>query len=234
MRWSSTLRYQLLVSLLRDSTFSVKQGADNRRSARSGSVTLTFRIGYPHLASVSSCWLSLKVHHSAPVSWCWKIECHLVASLEDTLLGFGWCLASVSWRYVKHNSDPILDSPGYSDHSKNLAEEFSFALRKFLDTQIHRSRFRHCRTKKNVISWALLDMTLCLLYERKWLQENIEKFVIFNQRRSPFITCEICELVFGVNIFDSDLGVQIDSVKKTNQAQLCGFLTRVSLLDFCP
>ena len=26
---------------------------------------------------------------SAPVSWCWKIECHLVASLENTLLGLG-------------------------------------------------------------------------------------------------------------------------------------------------
>ena len=40
-------------------------------------------------------------------------------------------------------------------------------------------------------------------------------------------TCEIslcqhvCELVFGVNIFDLDLGVQIDSVKTTNQEQLC-------------
>ena len=35
----------------------------------------------------------------------------------------------------------------------------------------------------------------------------------------PFITCEIslgqyvCELVFGVNVFDFDFGVQIDSIK---------------------
>ena len=32
------------------------------------------------------------------VSWCSKIECHLVASLENTLLGFGWCFASISCR----------------------------------------------------------------------------------------------------------------------------------------
>ena len=50
-----------------------------------------------------------------------EAECHLVASLE---LGLGWCFASVSCRWMKHNSDPILDSPGYSDHS-NLAEDFS-------------------------------------------------------------------------------------------------------------
>ena len=40
------------------------------------------------------------------------------------------------------------------------------------------------------------------------------------QKMIPFITCEIslyqydCELVLGVNIFDLDLGVQIDSVEQ--------------------
>ena len=39
------------------------------------------------------------------------------------------------------------------------------------------------------------------------------------QKMIPFITCEIslcqyvCELVFGVNVFDLDFGVQIDSIK---------------------
>ena len=46
-----------------------------------------------------------------------------------------------------------------------------------------------------------------------------------SQKMIPFITCEIslcqyvCELVVGVNVFDLDLGVQIDSIKqpiKTN------------------
>ena len=49
------------------------------------------------------------------------------------------------------------------------------------------------------------------------------------QKMIPFNTCEIslcqyvCELVFGVNVFDLDLGVRIDSIKPTNQEQLCGF-----------
>ena len=60
----------------------------------------------------------------------------------------------------------------------------------------------------------------------------------------PFITGEIffrqhvCELVFVLNMFDLDLWVRIDSVKKV---QLCGFVTRVSSpvfalkshLDYC-
>ena len=39
------------------------------------------------------------------------------------------------------------------------------------------------------------------------------------QKMIPFITCEIsfgqylCQLVFGVNVFDLDFGSQIDSIK---------------------
>ena len=40
------------------------------------------------------------------------------------MLGLGCCFASVSSRWVKHNSDPILDSQDCSKHS-NVAEEFS-------------------------------------------------------------------------------------------------------------
>ena len=60
------------------------------------------------------------------------------------------------------------------------------------------------------------------------------------QKMIPFITCEfslcqyVCELVFGVNVFDLDLGVQVNSIEKTNQEQLCGFLRRVSLSGFFP
>ena len=55
------------------------------------------------------------------------------------------------------------------------------------------------------------------------------------QKMIPFITCEIhlrqyvCELVFGVGVFDLYLGVQIDSIKTTNQEQLCGFWKHFSL-----
>ena len=44
----------------------------------------------------------------------------------------------------------------------------------------------------------------------------------------PFITCEVslcqyvCELVFGVNVIDLDLGVQVDSVKQLNKSNSVG------------
>ena len=36
----------------------------------------------------------------------------------------------------------------------------------------------------------------------------------------PFIMCEayVCELVFGVNVFDLDFGVQIDSIEQTTSS----------------
>ena len=54
-----------------------------------------------------------------------------------------------------------------------------------------------------------------------WLQQNTGKFMMLNKHKMiPLITCEnslcqyVCELVFGINIFELDLGVQIDSVKQ--------------------
>ena len=53
------------------------------------------------------------------------------------------------------------------------------------------------------------------------------------QQMIPFIACEIplcqdvCELVLGVNIFELDFGVHINS-KATNQEQLCEFWKHVS------
>ena len=48
------------------------------------------------------------------------------------------------------------------------------------------------------------------------------------QKMIPFITCEIslcqyvCELVFGVDVFDLDLGVQIDSVEQPIKSNSVG------------
>ena len=86
-------------------------------------------------------------------------------------------------------------------------------------------------------------MALCLPIrsERnllKWLQENIEKLVILNKRGDPtrhaktLFGFNVIKLVVGVNIFDVDLGFQVDSVEPTNQEQLCLFWTRVSPSDF--
>ena len=54
------------------------------------------------------------------------------------------------------------------------------------------------------------------------------------QKMIPSVTCEIslcqyvCELIHGVNIFDLDLGVQIDSVKQPIKSNSVG----VGLLSF--
>ena len=53
---------------------------------------------------------------------------------------------------------------------------------------------------------------------------NVEQ----TQKMVPFITCEIslsqylCELVFGVNVFDLSLWVQIDSIKQPIKSNSVG------------
>ena len=48
------------------------------------------------------------------------------------------------------------------------------------------------------------------------------------QKMIPFITCEssicqyVCELIFGVNVFGLDLGVQIDSIKQPIKSNSVG------------
>ena len=60
------------------------------------------------------------------------------------------------------------------------------------------------------------------------------------QKMIPFITCEIhpcqyvCEVVFGVNVFDLDFGGLNWFYRTTNQEQLCGFWKHVSLSGFFP
>ena len=61
--------------------------------------------------------------------------------------------------------------------------------------------------------------------------KHIEKMI-------PLVTCEIslgyvCELVFGVNIFNLDFGVQIDSIEQPIKSTSVGS-GNVSLWDFFP
>ena len=55
------------------------------------------------------------------------------------------------------------------------------------------------------------------------------------QKMIPFITCKIslgqyvCELVFGVDVFDLVSWGPNSFYQTTNQEQLCGFWKRVSL-----
>ena len=58
--------------------------------------------------------------------------------------------------------------------------------------------------------------------ELKGLMLNKQKKMI------PFVTCEVslcqhvCELVLGVNVFDLDFGVQIDSIKQPIKSNSVG------------
>ena len=77
-------------------------------------------------------------------------------------------------------------------------------------------------------------MTLCVVFERNWQQENIEKIHDVQQTKEmiPLISREITfgqhvrKLFLFINKFDLDFRVQI--CRMTNQKQICEFLTRVS------
>ena len=64
----------------------------------------------------------------------------------------------------------------------------------------------------------------------KWLQENTGQFMMFNKRRRWFQSSRVkfplvnmsASWVFGVNIFDLDLGVQVDSVKHPSSRNSVG------------
>ena len=69
---------------------------------------------------------------------------------------------------------------------------------------------------------VIFDITSEQLAELKWLILNK------TQKMVPFITCEIslcqylCDLVLGVNVFDLDLGAQIDSIKQPIKSNSVG------------
>ena len=59
------------------------------------------------------------------------------------------------------------------------------------------------------------------------------------QQMIPFITCEIlrcqdvCKLVLGVDEFDLDLRIKINSIEQPIKSNPIEFGKHVSLLDFC-
>ena len=59
------------------------------------------------------------------------------------------------------------------------------------------------------------------------------------QQMIPLFTCEIpsgqdvCQLVFGADVFDLDFWGPDKFDRTANQEQLCGFWRRLSSKDFC-
>ena len=84
-------------------------------------------LSFKLVAQVSLRFLHVhNTHHSAQVSLCLQMDCHLFAALENSLLGSGPCLSLVSLNSMRQNLNPTLDSPG---RLKCLNMMKSFALR---------------------------------------------------------------------------------------------------------
>ena len=178
IRWSSMLRYQLVVRFLRDSTFSadswrLSQCTDNRRSANCGGVTSTFRIGYPPLARSVS-WRGLSFGDSSLRPGFLVLE-DWVQSCFSLLRIHCWVWVDVSRQFpvAGWNTTLIqfLSPQGCLDHSKSCGGSF-FALVRFLDTKFTGLGFATADPSFGVLSWALLDMALRFLFERGWLQKK--------------------------------------------------------------
>ena len=83
-------------------------------------------------------------------------------------------------------------------------------------------------------SCVLFDIALRQSMELKWLMLNKHKRWFRSSRvKFPFVSVS-CELVLGVNVFDFDLGVQLDFIKQPIKSNSAGSGKHVSLYDFFP
>ena len=82
-----------------------------------------------------------------------------------------------------------------------------------------------------LLSWALFDMVLCFLFQRKWLQEHIGKIMIFQQTKKmiPFIRRETTYRLTSPqvgswcqHVWFAFWWIQIDSVKQPIQRNFVG------------
>ena len=141
-------------------------------------------------------------------------ECFPVASLENIRLDLGLTSASVSWCQEHRFFSTFSRLTGLPTSCGG----FFLALNKLCNA-----------------SCPLFEIALCFLIgsERnllKWLQENIEKFMMLNKRRRWFYSSRVklplvyisASWVFGVNIFHLDFGFQIDSVEQPVKSNSVG------------
>ena len=117
--------------------------------------------------------------HSAQVSLYPETDYHTFATLENSLLGCGPCLAQVSLRSMKQNSDPTLDSPSRMQHP-NLTKKFALRSVGFLTPNMPTSASL-AQVLLRFTSPELSSTRCSASNERKRLQENIEKFLMSNK-----------------------------------------------------
>ena len=82
-------------------------------------------------------------------------------------------------------------------------------------------------------SCVLFDFASRQVVELKWLMLNKHKRW-FHSSRVKFPCQYVCELVLGVNVFDLDLGSQIDSIKQPINNNSAGSGNMFSLWGFFP
>ena len=158
-----------------------------------------------------------------------------VAVPRNPLNFLACCLGHSLWVLdsVLDNVPPAISQGSF--HGPRIQVRMPRAIGKHLD---QKKRIAICSSllKSNTLTSALLPQVLlpssCLEFsstwslpfstERKWLRENIERFILLTKQKkiTPLFTREtafsqqVSELVFGVSIFDLDLGIQVDSVKQ--------------------
>ena len=190
------------------------------------------------VAQVSLRFLHVHTHHSAQVSLCLQMDCHLVAALENSLVGSGPFLSLVSLYSMRQNFNPTLDSPGRLKYP-NVKKSFALRSVGFLKPNMPTSI-----SPPQPLLWSSIPEFSSTWYSPFQLKEmaarDVEKFMVLNKRRRWFRSSRVKppfgqhvrKLVLGVNILDLDFGVQVNSVKQPVKKQLCGFWTRVSSSDF--
>ena len=154
----------------------------------------------PHFASAPRRVLSPNIRFSLPASRNLNFQRFPVASLESAQMGTGLRLVICFHTHVETPPCSALAPPWLSESLISCGASFfalydtkvpglGFDITKFIDLG-----FAIAELSWDVPSCPLFDTALhCFLFEKKkWLQENIGKFIMFNktEKRVPLITCE--------------------------------------------
>ena len=158
-------------------------------------------------------------------NWMLRFRSHLARSISR-------CLNNTNSNFAFHNSPGCMIHPNPAleidsrflilDSLDLMSQRHVPLLQVFFLDQPLRHGFR-------VANWT----ALAAREHRK--THDVEQ----TEKMTPLITCaasfgyQVSQLVYGVNIFDSDYGVQIDSVEQPIKSNSVGPGTRVSSSDFC-
>ena len=168
--------YQRLLNMFDMEGFMAQKGLWNlaRNKALQGRGALPQEKVTP-LESLRLCTKAVSWAHSAQDI---KTDCHLVATLENALLGLGFWSRSGFPVPLETELWSNFWLSGLFEAPESIGE-VCFALRRFL----HRPRFCYRQTFFGLAFMSSLGHDTLLSVRKKRPQENIEKFMMFNNRR---------------------------------------------------